>query len=1701
MGGLWVLPPMLERDSLTLPGALGSRASRDPDAIAVLAPGRTPLTHRGLSQQIAALGETLGAVGVGRRDRIALALPPGPEAAVALIAVASVTTCAPLDPGRRAAEYERLLSDMRATALMVQADADGPARAVAQARGLPVIELSLIPEAPAGLVRLTAAEIGRPVRPASAGPGDVALLLPTSGTTGRPKLVSLTHANLCASAANIGAALDLSARDRCLDVMPLFHIHGFMAALASLVAGGSVACPPTFDVLRFFAWLQECRPTWYTAVPAMHNAILGQAPLNRDVIASVPLRFVRSASAPLPARVAAELERVFSTCAIEAYGMTEAAHQITSTPLPPRARKAGSVGVAAGPDVAIVDEAGCPLPANATGEIAIRGANVTQEPTNERLPNASPVGDGWLRTGDQGYLDADGYLFITGRLKDVINRGGEKVSPREVDDVLLEHPAVAEAVAFGVAHPTLGEDVAAAVVLRPGATVSSDALRAFAAARLAEFKVPGRMHVVDRLPRGSTGKLARRAVAEALSIPEPGGAAPFTEPRTPVEAALVAIWTEVLGHDGMGIHDDFFALGGDSILAALVVARVLSRLGVELRLGSVFEAPTVAGLAERVARAHPAHSPEPLASPTAAGASGAPLSFTQEGLWFLDQLMPGNIAYNRPAAFRLTGSLDVEALARSLQEVVTRHEALRMTFRAVDGRPAHVVTPELAVSLPVIDLSSLPSADRRAEGARVIAEEARRPFDLARGLLFRAILVRLGEDSHLLLLTLHHIVTDAWSIEVISRELATLYPAFAAGQPSPLPELPIQFPAWARRQRESITGDALARQLEYWKRHLRGTLPILELPTDRPRPPRLTFQGATAAFALPLALTDALKALSRAAEATLFMTLLAAFNVLLSRYTRQEDILVGTMMTSRGHVAAETLVGCFVNALALRTDLSGDPAFLELLARVREAALGAYAHQDLPFEQVVAALNPARDPSHAPLFQVMFVFENIPRARLTLPGLCVEPLPVDTGTAKFDLTLSMEETPGGLRGVLEYSTDLFDAARITRMLGHFQTLLEGVVTDPRRRLSALPLLAPAERRQLLVSWNATTTEYPREACLQDLVEAQVARAPEAIAVVFGEGRLTYDELNRRANRLAHGLRRHGLGRGTRVGVCMDRSPEMIVALLGVLKAGGAYVPLDPGYPEERLAFMLDDAGVALVLTRERFLPQLRRDTGRALCLDRDWSLLESEDETNPPRLTDPDDLAYVVYTSGSTGRPKGILIAHRGVVNNLAFVADTYRLAPPDVTLQLASISFDASVRDLFTPLTVGARLALVRHHELSDPPALVAAIRRHRVTAVLAIVPYLLRGLIAAAQGCEDAMASLRLVLVSGEPLQLGDVAWLRRLLPRDAMIVNQYGPSEGTMISSYHPITDADGDRGVAPIGRPIPNVRLYVLDDALNPVPVGVPGELHIGGIGLGRGYLNRAELTAARFIPDPFADEPGPRLYKSGDLVRYRPDGSLEFLGRLDHQVKIRGVRVELGEIEAVLGRHPEVREAVAVLRQDMPGEPRLVAYVVPRSDHATATEGTLRAFLKRELPEVMVPACVVMLDRLPVTPNLKVDRRALPAPMRPELDSPFTAPRTPVEEMLAGIWAETLGLETVGIHDDFFGLGGHSLLATRLLARVCEASGVELPLGAFLETPTVAGLAGALAWRVAEPDGRGEPDRPVEAPCAENAPRVVTDLPR
>ncbi len=1485
------------------------QAAWTPDAVALVG-GDEQITYGELDRRSNALAARLVERGVGPDAAVGLLLPRSVDLIVGMLAVLKAGGAyVPLDP-----TYPRERLDWMAR--------DAGLAAVIDCAGDPLPANGPLPPSPLGLDGL-------------------AYVLYTSGSTGTPKGVAVPHRAIVRLVRGAAFAR-LGAGEVLLHLAPPSFDAATLEVWGALLNGGRlVVAPPGALSLAEIGDLVErhgVTTLWLTAG-------LFQQMVDHRLEALRPLRRLLAGGDVLsPEHVRRALAGLPGCTLINGYGPTENTTFTCCHAMAGPTQVASPVPIGrpiARTRVYLLDAFLQPVPPGTPGELLAggdglaRGYHGRPELTAERFvpdPFAGAPGGRLYRTGDLARFRPDGAIEFLGRLDRQVKIRGFRVEPGEIEAVLCGLPGVREAVVVARSDRSDGSDRSLVAYFVPAqASLDAAELRMFLKERLPEALIPSAFVTLPALPLTANGKLDRAALPAPESPREPAVLEGFAPPRSPLEELIADNWADLLERRAIGVHDDFFALGGHSLLATRAISWVRETLRIELPLRTLFENSTLAGFAaevERSLRAGQAVAAGPIERlPRPLPAAGVPLSFAQQRLWFLDQMVPGNPFYNIPASLWVTGRLDVPALAAALSEVVRRHEALRTTFRSVDGLPVQVIAPPSPQPLPLVDLTALPAARREEETRRLAALEAQRPFDLARGPLVRSGLVRLEGERHALLLTMHHVVADGWSTGVLVRELVALYAAAAAGRPSPLPELEIQYPDFAVWQRSWLRGEVLAAEIAWWKERL-AEPPPLNLPTDRPRPPISSFRGGAAVLTLPQELAGALRTLAQRQGATLYMALLAGWKALLCRTTGQEDLLVGAPIANRNRAEIEGLIGFFVNTLALRTSLAGDPGFRELLERVRETTLGAYAHQDLPFEKLVEELHPERDTSRNPLFQVALLLQNFPMPELRLPGLSVRAIGEGSATAKFDLQIFLEETPDALVALVEYSADLFDPATVNRMLLQFQTLAEAAAADPELRLAELPLLRETERQQLLREWNDTAAPDPGPLGLHQLFAVQARRTPAAPAISFEGRSLTYAELQDAVNRLARRLRALGCGPETRVGVAMERSLELVIGLLGVLEAGAAYVPLDPEYPLDRLAFMLEDARPAALLTQSRLVPRLPGFVGPVLCLDEE----DFGGESAEPLGLFVDDLqaAYMIYTSGSTGRPKGALVHHGAIRNRLVWMQDAYGLGAGDTVLQKTPFSFDVSVWEFFWPLLTGARLVLARPGGHRDPSYLVDLIGRERVT-VLHFVPSMLQAFLE-----EPDLApcrSLRLVVASGEALPPG---LARRFHERlDARLENLYGPTEAAVdVTSWRCLPRSDAPS--VPIGRPIANTRIHLLDGSLGPVPAGVPGELYIGGANVGRGYLGRPALTAERFVPDPFAVRPGARLYRTGDLARHLPDGAIEFLGRIDHQVKLRGFRIELGEIEAVLASHPAVRECVTLVREDQPGDPRLVAYVVESS---------------------------------------------------------------------------------------------------------------------------------------------------------------------
>jgi amino acid adenylation domain-containing protein len=1679
----------------TLGEAFEAQVRATPNAPALIAEGET-LTYAELNRRANALAQRLRDAGAGPEKLVGLHLERSPEMVVALLATLKAGAAyLPLDPDYPAERLSFMLADSGAAVLLTQSHLVG--QIDAQVPSVLVVDTLALDVAADDFVSGAIAE-------------NLAYVIYTSGSTGAPKGVMVEHRNVLNHARALSAEMGIGPGDRILQFISLSFDAAGEEFYPALLSGAALVLPgraqaligpelPAFCEQHGVTILHMPAAVWHTIVDDL---------LVRDVGFTAPVRLLTlGGDAPDPARLAAFGQLLGRDIPfLNLYGPTEATITTTlyRTTTGTRTARLPIGRPIANARVYVLDKTGQPAPVGVPGEIHIGGAGVARgylnrpELTDERFvpdPFANPANPvrRMYRTGDLGRWLPDGNLEFLGRADNQVKIRGFRVEPGEIEAALKREPGVREAVVLPWEAGAAGKRLVAYLVPANGGELDPPALRASLRGHLPDHMIPSAFVSLPALPLTTSGKLDRAALKtvtaaelEDLSL----GTAAYEAPRTPDEELLAGIFGQIVGASRIGINDSFFDLGGHSLLATRLASRIREVFGVELALRDLFESPTVAGIAARIAaaRSDEATVPAPPIAPAPRPdnpADGLPLSFAQQRLWFLDQLEPGNLFYNIPTVLRLRGLLDVPALTDALNAIVCRHEVLRTTFVAKSGVPRQVIAPALALDVPVTDLRAMPAGEREARALEIAREEIRRPFDLAAGPLLRARLIELADDERIAVLTIHHIVADGWSMGVFVAELAKLYEARANGEAN-LSPLPVQYADYALWQRAWLEGSPLERQLDYWKKQLTGAPARLDLPTDRPRPAVQSSNGRTHTFRFSPELSQGLARLSQSQGVTLFMTLLAGYQALLARYSGQGDVVVGSALANRQQAEVEPLIGFFVNTLVFRTRSDGNPTFKELLARVRETALGAYAHQDVPFEMLVDTLmregiQPERSLSHSPLFQAALSLQNVPVPVRELPGLTLEPVNIDKGIAGFDMLLQVTETPDGLACAWEYNSDLFDASTIERMAGHLQTLFAAAVADPAQPVATLPLLTETERHTVLVEWNNTGTLWDLERTFHGLFEQHAARIPGALAAVFAlpgaeaVQSLTYAELDRRANQVARHLLSLGVQKGALVGISTERSLEMVTGILGILKAGAAYLPLDPTYPPDRLSFMLSDSGVVALLTQSHLVgderdgrlplagfsaPVIRLDFGSDAG---DWPAIAAHPDTPPAVSVSASELAYCIYTSGSTGRPKGVLVRHRGMINLAEVHHREFDMREGKRVLQFSPFSFDASVWETVMALGNGATLVLTRQETLASGPELLRLMQEQRITTVT-LPPSLLSILSPSAAGA-GSLPDLDTVIAAGERC----VDEIVRAWAPGRKFFNAYGPTETTVCASMHLCDpEIDWPFGGPPIGKPLANFQLYVTSDTMQPQPIGVPGELLVGGPSLAQGYLNRPELTAERFIRNPFVAKPGflpasDRLYRTGDLVRWLPGGNLEFLGRIDDQVKVRGFRIELGEIESVLREHPSVVDAVVAARDNA-----LLGYFIPADPAADSRQraADLRSHLRARLPEYMVPSALIPMDAFPLTPAGKIDRRSLPAADQARRDAAaeYVAPRTGTEARLAAIAAQLLNLERVGVEDNFFELGGHSLLATQLISRIRDEFKVEAPLKALFEHPTVAGLA-------------------------------------
>ncbi|WKB55582.1 amino acid adenylation domain-containing protein [Eleftheria terrae] len=1622
------------------------RAAGTPGAVAVEHEGRR-LSYQALDEQANRLAHQLRALGVGAEDRVALCLRRGPELVMAMLAVLKAGAAyVPLDPAYPPQRWQHMLSDSAPRVVLTQVELAASGHLSGE---WTVLEMD-------GEQRPWEAQPATPLPVTETGsaPERLAYVIYTSGSTGQPNGVMVEHRNLANLIGWHSEQFPLAVGERTSSTAGVAFDACTWEVWPALCMGATLVLPPAAtvgDPGALLDWWQGEDLQTSFLVTALADAALSRGQADRRGLRQLLTggdRLGRLPAAGLPFEL------------VNNYGPTEATVVATSGVSRPEDAVIHIGRPIANTRLYLLDRHGQPVPVGAPGELYIGGVQVARgylnrpELTRERFvadPFAGEPGARMYKTGDLGRWLPDGTVEYLGRSDHQVKIRGLRIELGEIEAQLARQPGVRESVVLA------REDVPGEVRLVAYLVARSEAekpqaqvLREALSKALPEYMVPAAYVVLEALPLTPNGKVDRRA------LPVPDGTAfaqrAYEAPQGEVEVALAQIWSELLQVERVGRQDNFFELGGHSLLAVQMISRLRQRLGLEVAVSSLFASPVLGDFAALTNQAPSSSQPDlvPLARP-----EHLPLSFAQQRLWFIAQTgLQASTAYHMMGSLRLRGALDPAALQAALDRIVQRHEALRTRFEVMDGQPVQRIARSGRFTLLHHDLSGAPGTLEHW-----VAAEAEAPFDLAQGPLVRGRLLRLGEQDHVLLLTMHHIISDGWSLGVLTGELSELYRAYAvqglAHQVDPLPALPVQYADYAVWQREWLAGEVQQRQLAFWREQLASAPALVTLPTDRPRPAVQDYRGQSLPVEFSPELSAALKALSQRHGTTLYMTLLAAWGALVARLAGQDEVVIGTPVANRTRAEVEPLIGFFVNTLALKLDFSDRPSVAQLLAQVREQVLQAQSHQDLPFEQVVEALRPQRTLAHSPIFQLMFAWQNAPRTPFELQGLSLEEMAVQPANAKFDLTLELQEAQDRITGTLCFATALFEAATMQRHVGYLEALLRGMVQDEAQAVDAIPIVGEAERQQVLLAWNDTKRPYPQGLCVHELFERRAAGTPEAVAVEHEGRRLSYQALDEQANRLAHQLRALGVGAEDRVALCLRRGPELVMAMLAVLKAGAAYVPLDPAYPPQRWQHMLSDSAPRVVLTQVELAA-----SGH---LSGEWTVLEMDGEQRPWEAqpatplpvtetgSAPERLAYVIYTSGSTGQPNGVMVEHRNLANLIGWHSEQFPLAVGERTSSTAGVAFDACTWEVWPALCMGATLVLPPAATVGDPGALLDWWQGEDLQ-----TSFLVTALADAAlsRGQAD-RRGLRQLLTGGDRLGRLPAAGL----PFE--LVNNYGPTEATVVATSGVSRPEDA---VIHIGRPIANTRLYLLDRHGQPVPVGAPGELYIGGVQVARGYLNRPELTRERFVADPFAGEPGARMYKTGDLGRWLPDGTVEYLGRSDHQVKIRGLRIELGEIEAQLARQPGVRESVVLAREDVPGEVRLVAYLVARSEAEKPQAQVLREALSKALPEYMVPAAYVVLEALPLTPNGKVDRRALPVPDGTAFaQRAYEAPQGEVEVALAQIWSELLQVERVGRQDNFFELGGHSLMITRLVD-VSRRRGLAMDLRQIFDASTLQSLA-------------------------------------
>ncbi len=1647
---------MSNSDPADLTARLLELAGRAPDAPALLAPGRETMTLGSLALHVERLRGTLAAWGIERGDVVAWSSGDRVDTAAATAILPVACTLAPLNPAATYDVVHDVLARLGPKAVVVPPDDGAPVVRAARALGLAEVDVGSAGRPEAGSfdleLRRRTASLDRRDRLSPAW----ALIGSTSGSTGRPKLVPHGHRQIVVCALATGERLGLGPGDVSGHLRPQ-HLAGGIrnAFMQSLVCGGAVNVMPENDLDALFDECARGNVTYVSASFTFFRELRARIEA-RGRFDRGRLRFVRIASGRLEPAEMDCLEALLGVPVVTGLASSETGTTAQQA-LPPAPRKRGSVGTPVACEVRLVGDDGRVVPPGAVGELQVRGPQVFDGYLDDPELNAATFVDGWYRMGDLARVDEDGDIFLVGRVSEVVNRGGDKISPAEIDASLKSLPGVADVAAFAVPHPRLGQEVVAAVVRAPGSALTAQAVQAHVREHLGTRFAPRHVWFVDALPRNEAGKIQRHALPAwvgyeprmlEVAAPPAHGPAP-----TPLEAALAGLWAGALRLREVPVDADFFMLGGDSLRGAALLEQVRALFGADLPVESLFDdAGTVRGMARRIeaSRAKPAAPARSI--PRRAPGSPVPLTHAQARAWFLHRLDPASDAYHESRLWHVDGDLDVAALRDALDLVARRQAVMRTRFVNVGGEPRQQVDDEPSLELEIVDLEG--RGERLADEVRA---RVARPFELDRKAPLRFALFRLGPRRHALLRVWHHIIADGLSSSILQRDLNEAYAAARSRRTPRWAPLAVDYADYAAWLAAELEGAALDAPLAEWKRILAG-VPTLALPADRVRPPSQSFRGDVVTRPLPPVLGEALKALARERGATPFVAFLAAFQVLMSRLAGDEDFALGTPVAGRPFPELAPLVGFFANTVAVRADLSGSPAYAEVLDRARKRVAEALHGQQVPFERIVDALGVARDPSRNPLFQVAFAMREQGTSELALEGTVVRRDPERHGRAKFDLTTSVLEGPEGTYVHWEYCTELFERATVERMARQFEMLIASIVESPSSPVGSLALMDDATRDRVVAWGHETARPYPDDTTIPRRQAAIAERRGDAPAV----GALTHAGLERAANRLAHALREAGVGRGTFVAVSHAKADDIAVAWLAVLKAGGAYVPIDAELPAERLAYMMRDARIAHVVADELVAARLAAPGVRAIVPAREAARLATLPEVAPDDASGPDDAAYVIYTSGSTGTPKGVVVPHRAVLR-LVCGTDYVELGDDDRVAQLAHPAFDASTFEFWGPLLNGASIVPVAKTTAIEPRAFAQALEAGGVTTIF-VTTALFN---AVAREAPAAFRRCRTVLFGGEAVE---PRWVREVLragpPR--RLLHVYGPTESTTFATWHEVRDVPDGATTVPIGRPIANTEACVLRADGGPAAPGEPGELAIGGAGLAIGYLGPPELTAGRFVERAIGPLPPRRVYRTGDRVRWRDDGTIEFLGRIDRQVKVRGHRIELDEIEGALARLPQVREAVVMATGDTSDTRRIVAWLVPSDPGAPPPPNLLRE-LRRFLPEYMLPGAIVWLPSLPLNANGKVDRRALPPPGEDVRagEGLRVPPRDMFEGLLVRIWEEVLGVKGVGAFDHFFEIGGHSLLAARLVDAVARETGLELPLTSMFDDDTVAGMASAL----------------------------------